>query len=194
MFWLCDIPLAFTVMVSVQAFWIYRVCILRQVDMDPGEINDSGYDTEYSYIKRFICIKIYIAKRRALLFHQGLGLSVPIYVIPILINLTSYPPLFLTLRRTMSALEPTGASQPTLDDVYTAPGNPAESSPAEQAAKSKNANSNSGQAVDQRIPTTQSTYVPPIVFPSPPIAPSSFPHPHPDLPYLFIPTSPPPPN
>lgn len=56
----------------------------------------------------------------------------------------------------MSGLDPKGASQPTLNQAYTTPGNPASQNPAEHAQASFNAADNSA-SVDQRIPTKQSS-------------------------------------
>ncbi|KAL1651335.1 hypothetical protein SLS58_000674 [Diplodia intermedia] len=53
-------------------------------------------------------------------------------------------------------LNPTGPSQPTLDQAYTTPGNPATHNPAERAAAGTTARANADSpAVDQRIPTKQ---------------------------------------
>lgn len=59
----------------------------------------------------------------------------------------------------MSGLEPQAPSQPTLQQAYETPGNPAEKEPAEQATAAKNANENGGEVVDQRVPTKQTQYV-----------------------------------
>lgn len=57
----------------------------------------------------------------------------------------------------MSGLDPQGPSQPTLSQAYETPGNPADQEPAEKAAANKQANENSGSAVEKRVPTEQST-------------------------------------
>jgi len=56
----------------------------------------------------------------------------------------------------MSALDPSGPSQPTLSQAYTTPGNPSTKNPAEQSQADLNAHDNS-QKVDQRIPREQVT-------------------------------------
>jgi hypothetical protein len=56
----------------------------------------------------------------------------------------------------MSAQDPKGASQPSLNQAYTTPGNPAQKDPKEQQETSFNAGDNSA-SVDQRIPTKQAT-------------------------------------
>jgi hypothetical protein len=56
----------------------------------------------------------------------------------------------------MSGLDPKGPSQPTLNQAYTTPGNPASQNPAEHAQASFNAADNSA-SVDQRIPTKQAS-------------------------------------
>ncbi|KAJ4372426.1 hypothetical protein N0V83_004200 [Neocucurbitaria cava] len=56
----------------------------------------------------------------------------------------------------MSGLDPKGPSQPTQDQAYTTPGNPASSNPAEQQQSEFNAADNSA-SVDQRIPTKQAS-------------------------------------
>jgi hypothetical protein len=54
----------------------------------------------------------------------------------------------------MSGLEPTGPSQPTLNQAYTTPGNPATKEPVEEAQTNANA-SDTSKAVDKRIPNEQ---------------------------------------
>lgn len=54
----------------------------------------------------------------------------------------------------MSALDPSGPSQPTLNQAYTTPGNPSTKNPAEQTQASFNA-LDSSEAVDKRIPQKQ---------------------------------------
>lgn len=56
----------------------------------------------------------------------------------------------------MSALDPSGPSQPTLSEAYTTAGNPSTKNPAEQTQSALNALDNS-QPVDQRIPQQQAT-------------------------------------
>ena len=56
----------------------------------------------------------------------------------------------------MSGLSPSGASQPTQDQAYTTPGNPASKTPAEQSQAGFNAADNSA-SVEQRIPTKQAS-------------------------------------
>ena len=56
----------------------------------------------------------------------------------------------------MSGLDPKGPSQPSLDQAYTTPGNPAQKDPKEQVQTEFNAADNSA-SVDQRIPTKQAT-------------------------------------
>lgn len=56
----------------------------------------------------------------------------------------------------MSALDPTGPSQPTLNQAYTTPGNPATKDPSEQLQTDQNALDDS-RPVDQRVPQTQAT-------------------------------------
>ncbi|KZM18517.1 uncharacterized protein EKO05_0002327 [Ascochyta rabiei] len=56
----------------------------------------------------------------------------------------------------MSALSPTGPSQPTQDQAYQTPGNPVSANPTEQAQQSFNATDNSA-TVDQRIPRKQAS-------------------------------------
>ncbi|KAJ4400785.1 hypothetical protein N0V91_008416 [Didymella pomorum] len=56
----------------------------------------------------------------------------------------------------MSALSPTGPSQPTQDQAYETPGNPASANPAEKSAQGFNASDNSA-SVDQRIPQKQAS-------------------------------------
>ncbi|PVI08040.1 hypothetical protein DM02DRAFT_608142 [Periconia macrospinosa] len=58
----------------------------------------------------------------------------------------------------MSALDPSGPSQPTLDQAYTTPGNPASKNPSETSQINAQAH-NSTQPIDKRIPATQSTDV-----------------------------------
>ena len=47
-------------------------------------------------------------------------------------------------------MDPTGPSQPTLDQVYNTAGNPADQNPQEQSTSSFNASSNSGSIVEKR--------------------------------------------
>jgi hypothetical protein len=54
----------------------------------------------------------------------------------------------------MSALDPTRESQPTLNQAYTTPGNPASKDPAERSQSATNAQDDSSK-VDQRIPQKQ---------------------------------------
>lgn len=56
----------------------------------------------------------------------------------------------------MSALSPTGPSQPTQDQAYETPGNPASANPEEKAAQGFNAADNSA-SVDQRVPQKQAS-------------------------------------
>jgi hypothetical protein len=56
----------------------------------------------------------------------------------------------------MSALDPSGPSQPTLQQAYETPGNAASKNPSEQASTSANAADDS-PAVDQRIPQKQAS-------------------------------------
>ena len=56
----------------------------------------------------------------------------------------------------MSALSPTGPSQPTQDQAYETPGNPASANPQEKAAQGFNAADNSA-SVDQRVPQKQAS-------------------------------------
>jgi hypothetical protein len=56
----------------------------------------------------------------------------------------------------MSALNPTGPSQPTLAQAYTTPGNAASKDPTEKSQTAANA-VDSSDAVDRRIPQEQST-------------------------------------
>ena len=56
----------------------------------------------------------------------------------------------------MSALSPTGPSQPTQDQAYQTPGNPASANPSEKAAQGFNASDNSA-SVDQRVPQKQAS-------------------------------------
>jgi len=58
----------------------------------------------------------------------------------------------------MSGLDPSGPSQPTIEQGYEASGNPATKEPAEESKAQANAADNSG-AVDQRIPSEQSSSV-----------------------------------
>jgi hypothetical protein len=60
------------------------------------------------------------------------------------------------INHSMSGLDPKGPSQPTLNQAYTTPGNPASQNPAEHAQASFNAADNSA-SVDQRIPTKQAS-------------------------------------
>jgi hypothetical protein len=55
-----------------------------------------------------------------------------------------------------SGQQPTGPSQPTLNQAYTTPGNPADKDPTEQAQSGFNAADNSA-TVEQRIPTKQAS-------------------------------------
>lgn len=54
----------------------------------------------------------------------------------------------------MSALDPSGPSQPTLNQAYTTPGNPVSKEPVEQAAADSNS-LGSSKPVDKRIPSQQ---------------------------------------
>lgn len=56
----------------------------------------------------------------------------------------------------MSDLNPTGPSQPTQEQAYTTPGNPATKTSTENAQSALNSNDNS-KPVDKRIPATQSS-------------------------------------
>ncbi|KAL6712121.1 hypothetical protein ACN47E_003164 [Coniothyrium glycines] len=56
----------------------------------------------------------------------------------------------------MSALDPKGAAQPSNDQAYTTPGNPAQKDPQEQAHSGFNAADNAA-VTDIRIPTKQAT-------------------------------------
>jgi hypothetical protein len=56
----------------------------------------------------------------------------------------------------MSALDPSGASQPTLNQAYTTPGNPASKDPTEKSQTAANAQDDSEQ-VEQRVPREQAT-------------------------------------
>ena len=56
----------------------------------------------------------------------------------------------------MSALSPTGPSQPTQDQAYETPGNPVSANPQEKATQGFNASDNSA-SVDQRIPQKQAS-------------------------------------
>jgi hypothetical protein len=56
----------------------------------------------------------------------------------------------------MSGLDPKGPSQPTLNQAYTTPGNPASTDPVEDNQASYNAADNSA-SVEQRIPTKQAS-------------------------------------
>mgnify|MGYP003624093566 CR=1 FL=1 len=56
----------------------------------------------------------------------------------------------------MSGQDPKGAAQPTQDQAFTTPGNPADTNPSEQKQESFNASDNSA-STDQRIPTKQSS-------------------------------------
>lgn len=51
----------------------------------------------------------------------------------------------------MSALDPTGPSQPKLDQVYQAEGNPSQKEPAEKSAA--NANAHAPATGEERIPS-----------------------------------------
>ncbi|KAF9736190.1 hypothetical protein PMIN01_06105 [Paraphaeosphaeria minitans] len=58
----------------------------------------------------------------------------------------------------MSSLEPTGPSQPSLNQAYTTPGNAATKEPVEQAQTDSNARSNAlykSEPVDRRVPNEQ---------------------------------------
>lgn len=69
----------------------------------------------------------------------------------------------------MSALEPSGPAQPTLQQGYETKGNPAETSAAEKDAAGANAaaNNNAGKT-DTRVPTKQTRCVlNPLVFAPP---------------------------
>ncbi|KAL5396142.1 hypothetical protein PMIN02_003400 [Paraphaeosphaeria minitans] len=62
------------------------------------------------------------------------------------------------LQSTMSSLEPTGPSQPSLNQAYTTPGNAATKEPVEQAQTDSNARSNAlykSEPVDRRVPNEQ---------------------------------------
>jgi hypothetical protein len=56
----------------------------------------------------------------------------------------------------MSGLDPKGPAQPTLNQAYTTPGNPASTNPKEKEQASFNAADNSA-SVEQRIPTKQAS-------------------------------------
>ncbi|KAF2622744.1 hypothetical protein BU25DRAFT_377155 [Macroventuria anomochaeta] len=56
----------------------------------------------------------------------------------------------------MSALSPTGPSQPTQNQAYETPGNPVSANPTEKATQGFNASDNSA-SVDQRIPQKQAS-------------------------------------
>ena len=56
----------------------------------------------------------------------------------------------------MAALDPKGPSQPSIDQAYTTPGNPAQKDPKEQVQTEFNATDNTAN-VEQRIPTKQAT-------------------------------------
>ncbi|KAH6878893.1 hypothetical protein BKA58DRAFT_105125 [Alternaria rosae] len=56
----------------------------------------------------------------------------------------------------MSGLDPQGPSQPSLNQAYITPGNPAQKDPKEQVQTEFNATDNAA-TVDQRIPTKQAT-------------------------------------
>ena len=60
----------------------------------------------------------------------------------------------------MSALDPTGPAQPSLDQSYEAAGNPASKEPIQEHAS--NVNARAPATSDQRIPAQQSTYVTPV--------------------------------
>ena len=47
-------------------------------------------------------------------------------------------------------MDPTGPSQPTLDQSYNTAGNPADQTPQEASSAARNAQSNSGSIIDQR--------------------------------------------
>jgi hypothetical protein len=56
----------------------------------------------------------------------------------------------------MSALSPTGPSQPTQDQAYTTPGNPVSTNPSEKSQRGFNAADNSA-SVEQRLPQKQAS-------------------------------------
>jgi hypothetical protein len=56
----------------------------------------------------------------------------------------------------MSALDPSGASQPTLSEAYTTPGNPSSKNPSESQQTASNA-ADSSSPVEQRIPEKQAS-------------------------------------
>jgi hypothetical protein len=56
----------------------------------------------------------------------------------------------------MSGLDPKGPSQPSIDQAYTTPGNPAQKDPQETAQSEFNAADNTA-SVEQRLPTKQAT-------------------------------------
>ncbi|KAF2132586.1 hypothetical protein P153DRAFT_283788 [Dothidotthia symphoricarpi CBS 119687] len=56
----------------------------------------------------------------------------------------------------MSGLDPQGPSQPTLNQAYTTPGNPASKDPTEKSESEFNASDNSA-IVDKRVPTKQAS-------------------------------------
>lgn len=58
----------------------------------------------------------------------------------------------------MSGLDPKGPSQPTLSQAYETEGNPADQNSAEKASAETQAQENSGEAVEHRVPEKQSTY------------------------------------
>ena len=49
-------------------------------------------------------------------------------------------------------MDPTGPSQPNLDQAYETPGNPVDKEPAEQQASAANATTNSAATTDKREP------------------------------------------
>jgi len=56
----------------------------------------------------------------------------------------------------MSALDPSGASQPTLSQAYTTPGNPSSKNPSESQKTASNS-ADSSSPVDQRVPEKQAS-------------------------------------
>ena len=56
----------------------------------------------------------------------------------------------------MSALDPSGPSQQTLNQAYTTPGNPASKNPSEDSQAQSQA-IDSSQPIDKRVPPTQSS-------------------------------------
>ncbi|KAF2716597.1 hypothetical protein K431DRAFT_316441 [Polychaeton citri CBS 116435] len=56
-------------------------------------------------------------------------------------------------------LNPTGPSQPTLNQAYSTTGNPAQTNPAEESQQSTNASSEASGVADQRIPQKQTSSI-----------------------------------